>query len=105
MKNCWNKLLVFSFFLIAVSCNIKKELIINDFSKINVDELITKVNSNTTEYKWINIRGKLKVNNQDSGVPLGFSLKMAKDSLIWISITAPIIGEVNRVMISRDSIF
>jgi hypothetical protein len=30
---------------------------------------------------------------------------MAKDSLIWISITAPIIGEVNRVMISRDSIY
>lgn len=105
MKNCWNKLLIFSFFLIAMSCNIKKELTINDFSKINVDDLITKVNSTTTEYKWINIRGKLKINNQDSGVPLGFSLKMAKDSLIWISITAPIIGEVNRVMISRDSIY
>ena len=64
-----------------MSCNIKKELTINDFSKINVDDLITKVNSTTTEYKWINIRGKLKINNQDSGVPLGFSLKMAKDSL------------------------
>ena len=88
-----------------MSCNIKKELTINDFSKINVDDLITKVNSTTTEYKWINIRGKLKINNQDSGVPLGFSIKMAKDSLIWISITAPIIGEVNRVMISRDSIY
>ncbi len=105
MKNCGNKLLVFSFFLIAMSCNIKKELIINDFSKINIDELITKVNSTTPAYKWINIRGKLKINNQDGGVPLGFSLKMAKDSLIWISLTAPIIGEVNRVMISRDSIY
>ena len=105
MKNCWNKLLVFSFFLIAMSCNIKKELIINDFSKINVDDLITKVNSTAPAYKWINIRGKLKINNQDGGVPLGFSLKIAKDSLIWISITAPIIGEVNRLMISRDSIY
>ena len=105
MKNCWNKLLIFSFFLIAMSCNIKKELIINDFSKINVDDLITKVNSTAPAYKWINIRGKLKINNQDGGVPLGFSLKIAKDSLIWISITAPIIGEVNRLMISRDSIY
>jgi len=88
-----------------MSCNIKKELIINDFSKINVDDLITKVNSTAPAYKWINIRGKLKINNQDGGVPLGFSLKIAKDSLIWISITAPIIGEVNRLMISRDSIY
>ena len=49
MKNCWNKLLVFSFFLMAMSCNIKKELVINDFSKINVDDLITKVNSTTPD--------------------------------------------------------
>ena len=38
-------------------------------------------------------------------MPLGFNLKIAEDSLIWISITAPIIGEVNRLMITRDTIY
>ena len=105
MKNCWNKLQVFFFCLVLVSCNINKKLIVNDFQKITIDEVIKKVNSNTLSYKWVNIRGKLKINNQDGAVSLGFSLKMASDSLIWISITAPIIGEVNRVMITSDSIY
>ena len=80
----------------VMSCNIKKELTVNDYSTISVEDVITKVNSTTPSYKWLSIRGKLKVNTQAGGVPLGFNLKIAKDSLIWISITAPIIGEVNR---------
>lgn len=88
-----------------MSCNIKKELTVNDYSTISVEDVITKVNSTTPSYKWLSIRGKLKVNTQDGGVPLGFNLKIAKDSLIWISITAPIIGEVNRLMITRDSVY
>lgn len=89
----------------VMSCNIKKELTVNDYSTISVEDVITKVNSTTPSYKWLSIRGKLKVNTQDGGVPLGFNLKIAKDSLIWISITAPIIGEVNRLMITRDSVY
>ena len=88
-----------------MSCNIKKELTVNDYSTISVEDVITKVNSTTPSYKWLSIRGKLKVNTQDGGVPLGFNLKIAKDSLIWISITAPIIGEVNRLMITRDTVY
>ena len=88
-----------------MSCNIKKELTVNDYSTISVEDVITKVNSTTPSYKWLSIRGKLKVNTQDGGVPLGFNLKIAKDSLMWISITAPIIGEVNRLMITRDSVY
>ena len=88
-----------------MSCNIKKKLTVNDYSTISVEDVITKVNSTTPSYKWLSIRGKLKVNTQDGGVPLGFNLKIAKDSLIWISITAPIIGEVNRLMITRDSVY
>ena len=89
----------------VVSCNVKKELTVNDFSTISIEEVITKVNSTTPSYKWLSIRGKLKVNTQDGGVPLGFNLKIAEDSLIWISITAPIIGEVNRLMITRDTLY
>ena len=89
----------------VMSCNVKKKLTVNDFSTISIEEVITKVNSTTPSYKWLSIRGKLKVNTQDEGVPLGFNLKIAEDSLIWISITAPIIGEVNRLMITRDTLY
>ena len=105
MKNYWNKALIFFFSLMVMSCNIKKKLTVNDYSTISVEDVITKVNSTTPSYKWLSIRGKLKVNTQDGGVPLGFNLKIAKDSLIWISITAPIIGEVNRLMITRDTVY
>ena len=105
MKNYWNKALILFFSLMVMSCNIKKELTVNDYSTISVEDVITKVNSTTPSYKWLSIRGKLKVNTQDGGVPLGFNLKIAKDSLMWISITAPIIGEVNRLMITRDSVY
>ena len=102
MKNYWNKALIFFFSLMVMSCNVKKKLTVNDFSTISIEEVITKVNSTTPSYKWLSIRGKLKVNTQDGGVPLGFNLKIAEDSLIWISITANIIGEVNRKIINRD---
>jgi len=105
MKNYWNKALIFFCSLMVMSCNIKKELTVTDYSAISVEEVIKKVNSTIPSYKWLSIRGKLKVNTQDGGVPLGFSLKIAKDSLIWISITAPIIGEVNRLMITRDTVY
>ena len=105
MKNYWNKTLIFFFSLMVVSCNIKQELTVNDFSTISIEEVITKVNSTNPLYKWLNIRGKLKVNTQDGGGSLGFNLKIAEDSLIWISITAPIIGEVNRLMITRDTVY
>ena len=105
MKNYWNKALIFFFSLMVMSCNVKKKLTVNDFSTISIEEVITKVNSTTPSYKWLSIRGKLKVNTQDGGVPLGFNLKIAEDSLIWISITAPIIGEVNRLMITRDTLY
>ena len=105
MKNYWNNALILFFSLMVMSCNIKKKLTVNDYSTISVEDVITKVNSTTPSYKWLSIRGKLKVNTQDGGVPLGFNLKIAKDSLIWISITAPIIGEVNRLMITRDTVY
>ena len=41
----------------VVSCNVKKELTVNDFSTISVEEVIRKVNSTTPSYKH---KGKIK---------------------------------------------
>ena len=46
-----------------------------------------------------------KISSNTDKVSLGISLKIRKDSLIWASISAPIIGEINRIMITSDSLY
>ena len=71
MKNCWNKLLVFSFFLIAISCNIKKDLIRfkdrygRQDKKYEGKEHTNKINSNLEKFlKPIkNLKNKYLIDN------------------------------------------
>ena len=86
------------------SCGIKKN-IVHELESINVTEIIDKINSNQINSNWLYFKGKIKILSNNDKVSLGVSLKIRKDSLIWASISAPIIGEINRIMITPDSLY
>ena len=86
------------------SCGIKKN-VVNELESINVTEIIDKINSNQINSNWLYLKGKIKILSNNDKVSLGVSLKIRTDSLIWASISAPIIGEINRIMITPDSLY
>jgi len=105
MKTYLNKIILFSV-LIITSCNIKRDIVDSSkLSKLNLDELISKINNDKINSKWISVKGKVKMNSDGEKVSFGINLIIRKDSLMWFSITAPIIGEINRLMITEDSIY
>ena len=86
------------------SCGVKKS-VIKELETINVSEIIDKINSRKINSNWLYIKGKIKIKSDSEKVNLGISIKIRQDSLIWASISAPIIGEINRIMISPDSLY
>jgi len=68
-------------------------------------ELLAKLRSNNISFNTFT--AKLKVDfESDSKQMAGINanLRMQKDSVIWISVSAPIIGEVARAIITPDSL-
>jgi hypothetical protein len=105
MKTYSNKIILLSI-LIITSCNIRRDIVSSSkLSKLNLEGLISKINNNTLNSKWVSVKGKVKMNSSKEKISLGINMKIRKDSLIWFSITAPIIGEINRIMITEDSIY
>ena len=86
------------------SCGVKKS-VIKELETINVSEIIDKINSRKINSNWLYIKGKIKIKSDNEKVTLSISIKIRQDSLIWASISAPIIGEINRIMISPDSLY
>ena len=105
MKSCLNNLFAAVLILLVSSCNIRKELPIEEISKININEIIKSINVNEIDANWLSLKGKIKIKSNEDKLALGINLKIRKDSLIWASINAPIIGEINRIMITQDSLY
>ena len=82
-----------------------KKKFVHELESINVIEIIDKINSNQVNSNWLYLKGKIKILSNNDKVSLGVSLKIRTDSLIWASISAPIIGEINRIMITPDSLY
>jgi len=100
-----NNLFTAVLILLVSSCNIRKELPIEEISKININEIIKSINVNEIDANWLSLKGKIKIKSNEDKLSLGINLKIRKDSLIWASINAPIIGEINRIMITQDSLY
>ena len=105
MKSCLNNLFIVVFIVLVSSCNVRKELTIEEISKININEIIKSINVNEIDANWLSLKGKIKIKSNEDKLSLGINIKIRTDSLIWASINAPIIGEINRVMITQDSLY
>jgi hypothetical protein len=98
-----NKYLFLILSLLLASCASVKEADRSLRSK-SARQLIKKVNEHDQDYDWFTAKlsGKASLSNQEAAVAANVRLK--KDSLIWISVTALMGIEVVRVQITPDSL-
>ena len=104
MKICLNKICIFFILFFITSCGVKKN-VVKELESININDVVSQINSNKINSNWLYVKGKIKMISNNDKVTLGVSMKIRQDSLIWLSISAPIIGEINRVMLTPDSLY
>lgn len=104
MKICLNKICIFFVLFFITSCGVKKN-VVKELESININDIVSQINSNKINSNWLYVKGKIKMISNNDKVTLGVSMKIRQDSLIWLSISAPIIGEINRVMLTPDSLY
>ena len=102
MKICLNKICIFFVLFFITSCGVKKN-VLKELESININDVVSQINSNKINSNWLYVKGKIKMISNNDKVTLGVSMKIRRDSLIWLSISAPIIGEINRIMLTPDS--
>ncbi len=100
----YNVFLVLLLFLCSCGIN-KKTLIINSVNDINTSRLIDNVNSNNSFAEWTYIKGKLNIRTAEATFNVNTNIRIRKDSVIWISVTMPIVGELFRGILTKDSVY
>jgi len=91
------------------SCNLLKKSntennLLNN-SSLSEKELIKKINSKNISPEWTSLNSKIKINKEGQETKINAQIRIKKDSVIWISVKAPLGIEVFRTMITPDSIY
>ena len=95
--------------IISSSCNLLKKSNTDNNSSNNISlsekELIKKINSQNISPEWTSLNSKIKVNKEGQEVTINAHIRIKKDSIIWISVKAPLGIEIFRTMITSDSVY
>ena len=95
--------------IILSSCNLLKKSNTDNNSSNNISllekELIKKINSQNISPDWTSLNSKIKVNKEGQEVTINAHIRIKKDSIIWISVKAPLGIEIFRTMITSDSVY
>ena len=89
MKICLNKICIFFILFFIASCGVKKN-VVKELESININDIVSQINSNKINSNWLYVKGKMKMISNNDKITLGVSMKIRQDSLIWLSISAPI---------------
>ncbi|MDB0027220.1 DUF4292 domain-containing protein [Flavobacteriales bacterium] len=102
-----NKFIYILIFALTLSSCSTKQPSNNDYSKTpkNSKELISMVNSKNKNIEWLSLRGKINVVKENQDITLSVNIKHRKDSVIWLSISAPFGIEIIRAQATPDSIY
>ncbi|MBT6809115.1 MAG: DUF4292 domain-containing protein [Flavobacteriales bacterium] len=103
-----NILILFVLVVSFSSCDLlKKNTDIDSYidSPSNSKELIKKVNLNNISPEWMSLNTKIKINKEGQETTINSQIRVRKDSVIWVSVKAPLGIEVFRTMITPDSIY
>ncbi|HTX88140.1 MAG TPA: DUF4292 domain-containing protein [Bacteroidales bacterium] len=96
-------LLVFSLTLFY-SCNTQKKAFRAPIKEEGADFLFSKLKENELKYSTFSSKFSADYENGDKKNSFSGQIRIRKDSLIWISISAGLGIEVLRMMISQDSV-
>jgi len=102
-----SRLIIFisSVFLI-VACGVKKDLVSNNSTKpTSAKALISKIENNNKSPEWLSLKGKINLDKSGQKIRLSTNIRIRKDSVIWLSVTAPFGIEIFRAVLMPDSLF
>ena len=68
----------------------------------NIENKITELNISPD---WVSLNSKIKINKEGEKTEINSIIRVKKDSVIWISLKAPLGIEILRTMITPDSIY
>ncbi len=93
-------LCLFSVFLLA-GC--KKELAPSTAS--TATENIGTVQVNNLDFNYLSSKGQISLKDNNDNLSSGVSIRMKKDSVIWVSVQPGLGIEAARMMLTQDSVF
>ncbi len=98
-------LLIFVAAFFLSSCKSSKEITGSKNKKISADSVLVALENSRIQYEWFS--AKARVNYEDKSTSKSFtaSIRMRKDSVIWISVTTMLGVEAARLLIRNDSVF
>jgi hypothetical protein len=113
-KNILNRLFIAVLSLTAVACGPKKVVVVSPptvsdtlvvVKEDKKPENIALLKSKDLLFRTLSLKGKarLAINGNENNVTM--QIRIEKDKKIWLSISAPIIGEAARALITPDSLF
>lgn len=91
--------------LIISSCKTSKNLTLaTHVTETNIAQIVKEVSQNQIDYESISLKAKVEVKGKKSKT-FTVHLRMAKDSIMWASITGTMGVEGARILATPDSIF
>ena len=71
----------------------------------NKNNIKTRVNELNISPNWLSINSKIKIEKEGQNTIVNANIRVKKDSVIWVSLKAPLGIEVLRTLITPDSIY
>lgn len=96
--------LIFVIAFTLISCKTTRRISSEKVRPMGAGKLYTNVTSNYLPYNTLSIKFDVNIKFDDIDRTLGGTLRIRKDSLIWISITPALGIEVARIQFTPDSI-
>jgi hypothetical protein len=112
-KNHFSLLLFCAMLLLFNSCRVKKEgvikhvpITIEDTTSINENAkaYLLSIQKNEIEYQWFAARLSVEYNDGKIEQSFNATLRMRKDSIVWLSLYGPFGIEGGRILITKDSL-
>ena len=99
-----NKLWIIVLIMLLFACGSSKNVVISSLENRSSKSIIKKVNQNHLDYNWFTAKLSGKIELDEADTPVSVNLRIRKDSVIWLSISALLGIEVARIQITRDSL-
>jgi len=100
-----NKTTLIVFSLFVFSCGLLEKNTSNQKTIKSPISPIKKVNEQNISPTWLSLNSKMTIEKQGQYSKVNTSIRVKKDSIIWISLKAPLGLEVLRLMLTPDSVY
>ena len=100
-----NKNILIVFCLLVFSCGVLEKSTPTQKKFNSYAGILKKVNEQNISPSWLSLNSKITIEKEGQYSKVNASIRIKKDSIIWISLKAPLGLEVLRVMLTPDSVY